>query len=121
MRRLGSPARPAGQRSFQALRGGQDQEMARDVSLTELLQELAEQRDFDFRGYKKSTLERRFRRRMFQLNLGGYGEYGNYIRAHPNEVNDLLNTLLINVTEFFRDPPSWELLRHEVLPPLFKR
>lgn len=89
--------------------------------MNDLLEELAEQRNFDFRGYKKSTLERRFRRRMFQLNLGNYGEYGSYIRAHPNEVTDLLNTLLINVTEFFRDPPSWELLRHEVLPPLLKR
>jgi two-component system CheB/CheR fusion protein len=58
---------------------------------------------------------------MFQLNLGNYGEYGSYIRAHPNEVSDLLNTLLINVTEFFRDPPSWAILRHEVLPPLLKR
>lgn len=95
--------------------------MAREVTLNDLLEELAEQRNFDFRGYKKSTLERRFRRRMFQLNLGGYGEYGSYIRAHPNEVTDLLNTLLINVTEFFRDPPSWELLRHEVLPPLLNR
>jgi two-component system, chemotaxis family, CheB/CheR fusion protein len=95
--------------------------MAREVTLKALLEELAEQRNFDFRGYKKSTLERRFRRRMFQLNLGDYGEYGSYIRAHPNEVNELLNTLLINVTEFFRDPPSWEILRHEILPPLLKR
>jgi len=39
--------------------------MAREVTLNDLLEELAEQRNFDFRGYKKSTLERRFRRRMF--------------------------------------------------------
>ena len=95
--------------------------MAKDVSLRDLLQELAEQRNFDFRGYKKTTLERRFRRRMFQLNLAGYGEYGRYIREHPDEANELLNTILINVTEFFRDPPAWEILRHEVLPGLLKR
>ncbi len=95
--------------------------MAKDVSLKDLLQELAEQRNFDFRGYKKTTLERRFRRRMFQLNLGNYEEYGEYIRKHPDEVNELLNTLLINVTEFFRDPPAWEILRHEILPQLLKR
>ena len=95
--------------------------MGSDVTLKDLLQELAEQRNFDFRGYKKTTLERRFRRRMFQLNLGGYAEYSEYIREHPDEVNQLLNTLLINVTEFFRDPPAWEILRHEILPPLLKR
>lgn len=95
--------------------------MAKDVTLKELLQELAEQRDFDFRGYKKTTLERRFRRRMFQLNIGNYADYGAYIRKHPDEVNQLLTTLLINVTEFFRDSPAWEILRHEILPPLLKR
>jgi two-component system, chemotaxis family, CheB/CheR fusion protein len=95
--------------------------MAKEVSLKDLLQELAEQRNFDFRGYKKTTLERRFRRRMFQLNLAGYGEYGEYIRKHHDEINQLLNTLLINVTEFFRDPPAWEILRHEILPSLLKK
>lgn len=95
--------------------------MAKEVSLKDLLQELAEQRNFDFRGYKKTTLERRFRRRMFQLSLGGYAEYGEYIRKHPDEINELLNTLLINVTEFFRDPPAWEILRHEILPSLLKK
>lgn len=95
--------------------------MAKDVTLKDLLQELAEQRNFDFRGYKKTTLERRFRRRMFQLNLGTYADYSEYIRSHPDEATELLNTILINVTEFFRDPPAWEILRHEVLPPLLKR
>ena len=94
--------------------------MTKEPTLKDLVQELAEQRSVDFRGYKKNTLERRFRRRMFQLNLGTYAEYGDYIRKHPEEVNHLLNTILINVTEFFRDPPAWEILRHEILPPLLK-
>jgi two-component system, chemotaxis family, CheB/CheR fusion protein len=95
--------------------------MAKELTLKDLLQELAEQRNFDFRGYKKTTLERRFRRRMFQLNLPDYAQYGDYIRKHPDEINQLLNTILINVTEFFRDPPAWEILRHEIMPSLLKR
>ena len=95
--------------------------MAKDVTLKDLLQELAEQRNFDFRGYKKTTLERRFRRRMFQLNLADYAQYGEYIRTNPDEVTQLLNTILINVTEFFRDPPAWEILRHEILSNVLKR
>ncbi len=90
-------------------------------SLKDLLQELAEERAFDFRGYKRTTLERRFRKRMFQLNMGSYEEYGDYIRKHPEETNELLTTLLINVTEFFRDPPAWEVLREDVLPPILKQ
>lgn len=90
----------------------------REVSLRELLQELAEERGFDLRGYKISSLERRFRHRMFQLKLGSYGNYSEYIRRHPDEINDLLNTVLINVTQFFRDPQAWEVLRTEILPRL---
>jgi two-component system, chemotaxis family, CheB/CheR fusion protein len=92
--------------------------MSDDVSLKELLQELAEQRGFDFRGYKRTTLERRFRKRMFELSIGEYAQYGEYIRKNPEEIDKLLTTILINVTAFFRDPPAWEILRHEILPPL---
>ncbi|PYV87524.1 MAG: chemotaxis protein CheR [Acidobacteria bacterium] len=95
--------------------------MAPDVSLKDLLQELAENRGFDFRGYKRTTLERRFRKRMFQLNIGSYAEYSKYIRQKPDELNQLLNTILINVTEFLRDQPAWEVLRSEVLPPMLKQ
>ncbi len=94
--------------------------MTAEMSLKELLEELAEKRGFDFRGYKRSSLERRFRRRMFQLSVSSYGSYGEYIRQHPDEINRLLTTILINVTEFFRDPPAWEILRHEILPKLLK-
>src|SRR5579872_4864783 len=94
--------------------------MNNDVTLKDLLQELAEQRGFDFRGYKKTTVERRFRKRMFQLSLGSYGEYAEYIRRKPEEANSLLNTILINVTEFFRDAPAWEMLHDDILPPMLK-
>jgi two-component system, chemotaxis family, CheB/CheR fusion protein len=95
--------------------------MAKDLSLKDLLEELAEQRNFDFRGYKRSTIERRFRRRMSELSIASYAQYSDYIRKHPDEVNQLLNTILINVTEFFRDPPAWEILRHEILPEFLTR
>jgi two-component system CheB/CheR fusion protein len=89
-----------------------------EVSLRELLQQLAEERNLDLRGYKITSLERRFRHRMFQLRIDNYGEYADYIRENPSEVNDLLNAVLINVTQFFRDPPAWEILRKEILPDL---
>jgi two-component system CheB/CheR fusion protein len=95
--------------------------MSKEDSLKDLLQDLAEQRGFDFRGYKRTTLERRLRKRMFQLHMGSYAEYGEYIRQHPDEINQLLNTILINVTEFFRDPPAWEVLRNEILAPILKK
>src|SRR5689334_8086411 len=88
------------------------------VSLKELLQQLAEERNLDLRGYKLTTLERRFRHRMFQLRVGSFEDYADYIRHNPAEVTNLLNTVLINVTQFFRDPQAWDLLAQEILPGL---
>jgi two-component system CheB/CheR fusion protein len=91
------------------------------TSLKQLVQQLAEERNVDFRGYKPSSLERRFRHRMFQVKIGDYESYAAYIREHPEEVNNLLNTVLINVTEFFRDPPVWEMLRKDIIPQLAEK
>ena len=41
-----------------------------------------------------------------------------YLEVHPDEFEQLFNTILINVTAFFRDPPAWEYLRETVLPAL---
>src|SRR6266404_3620769 len=91
-----------------------------DNSIKDLIKELAEERGVDLRGYKVTTLERRVNRRMQQLGLASYAEYLAYIRTRPAENTALLNTVLINVTRFFRDPPAWELLEESILPALFK-
>jgi two-component system, chemotaxis family, CheB/CheR fusion protein len=90
----------------------------RDPALDALLDFLHGSRGFDFAGYKQANLERRFGRRMEALGCDGYGNYLDYLEVHPEEYERLFDTLLINVTEFFRDPPAWEHLRADVLPGL---
>ncbi len=92
--------------------------MTGKLSLQELIHSIADERGLDLRGYKPSTLERRLRRRMFQVGIGEYTAYLEYVRSHTDEINQLLTTVLINVTEFFRDPQAWEAVRREVLPEL---
>src|ERR1051325_3567701 len=94
--------------------------MAEEQTIKDLVHELAEERGFDLRGYKFTTLERRVRRRMHQLNIGSYKEYLDDIRGDHNETDKLLDTLLINVTRFFRDVQAWDVLAQQVFPGLFK-
>ena len=82
----------------------------------DLLLMLKETRGFDFTGYKRSTLQRRIRRRMALLNLAAFGEYGDYLELQPDEFGPLFDSMLINVTSFFRDPPAWQALSEKVLP-----
>src|SRR5215475_5483529 len=79
---------------------------------------LKETRGFDFTGYKRTTLMRRVRRRMDARGLTSLSEYRDYLELEPEEFSRLFDSLLINVTGFFRDPPAWEALREEVLPEL---
>jgi two-component system CheB/CheR fusion protein len=90
----------------------------RDPAFEALLEFLKRSRGFDFTGYKRTSLERRFRRRMDAINCNSFGDYLDYLEVHPEEYEQLFDTLLINVTEFFRDAPSWEHLQQEVLPEL---
>jgi two-component system CheB/CheR fusion protein len=86
-----------------------------------LLAYLKEARGFDFTGYKRSSVMRRVDRRMAQVGLGSYGEYLDHLQVHPDEFTALFNTILINVTAFFRDADTWAALRESVLPELLDR
>jgi two-component system, chemotaxis family, CheB/CheR fusion protein len=87
-----------------------------DPSFEALLEFLKHTRAIDFTGYKRASLERRFRRRLSELGCASFGDYLDYLEVHPDEYETLFDRVLIPVTEFFRDPPTWEYLRDEVLP-----
>src|SRR3954447_12060638 len=89
-----------------------------DSAFEALLDFLKRSRGFDFSGYKRPSLERRFRRRMDAIECKSFGDYLDYLEVHPDEYEQLFNTLLINVTQFFRDPPAWDYLRDDLLPGL---
>ncbi|MCE3555379.1 PAS domain S-box protein [Pseudonocardia sp. RS11V-5] len=89
-----------------------------DPAFEALLQHLKVSRGFDFTGYKRSSLIRRVDRRMSQVGVPDYAEYLDYLELHAEEFTALFNTILINVTGFFRDAEAWEYLRTDVLPAL---
>jgi two-component system CheB/CheR fusion protein len=63
---------------------------------------------------------RRVGRRMAQIDAVGYADYSDYLQVHPEEFTALFNTILINVTGFFRDPEAWTYLSEHVIPQLLK-
>lgn len=81
-----------------------------------LLDYLKHSREIDLTGYKRSSLMRRVNRRMQTVEIESYCDYQNYLEAHSEEFLHLFNTLLINVTSFFRDRPAWDYLQAQVLP-----
>jgi two-component system CheB/CheR fusion protein len=87
-----------------------------DPAFEELLGYLKRTRGFDFGGYKQSSLQRRIAKRMEAVNVPSYAEYVDYLEVHPDEFVHLFDTILINVTAFFRDPAAWQYVAAEVVP-----
>jgi two-component system CheB/CheR fusion protein len=85
-------------------------------AFTALLDFLKHKRGFDFSGYKPTSLMRRIQKRMQMIEVPTYSDYIDYLEVHPEEFTHLFNTILINVTSFFRDPQAWDFLAQEVLP-----
>ncbi len=91
-----------------------------DPQLEDLLEYLNVKRAIDFTGYKRTSLTRRIQRRMQSVHVATFSDYLDYLEVHPEEFDLLFNTVLINVTSFFRDEAAWESLA-QVIAPLAER
>src|SRR5207248_11791184 len=87
-----------------------------DPKFEGLLEYIKTGRGFDFTGYKRPGLERRVRRRMEIVGIEDFPTYQDFLEVHPEEFTHLFNTILINVTGFFRDTPTWEYVAQTLIP-----
>ena len=86
------------------------------ASFERLLHFLRDSRSFDVTGYKRPSLMRRVRHRMREVGIDAFDDYQDVLQLEPGEFTALFNTILINVTSFFRDAEAWQHLRTEILP-----
>ena len=94
----------------------QGNEPVTDAGFRPLLEALSTTYNFDFREYKEPSLARRIRTRMSQVHVDRFEAYRRYLEQHAEEHVVLFNTILINVTGFFRDADAWKTLGADVIP-----
>lgn len=87
-----------------------------EAQLARLFRTLRSAHGVDFAHYKRSTLKRRLARRMALQRTNDLEEYVALVETDPTEAASLYQDFLIRVTEFFRDPESFDGLRREVFP-----
>jgi two-component system CheB/CheR fusion protein len=87
-----------------------------DPDFEGLLEFVRDARGFDYTGYRRPTLMRRFEKRMQTVGIEGWGAYRDYLSAHAEEFGELFNAILINVTGFFRDKDTWDVVASDVIP-----
>ncbi len=88
--------------------------------LVQVIQLINDVTGVDFTGYKVNTLHRRVTRRMVFQKMRGLGEYVEFLKESPAEVEALYQDILISVTSFFRDKESFEALKTSAFPRILK-
>jgi two-component system, chemotaxis family, CheB/CheR fusion protein len=81
---------------------------------------LASRTGIDFSEYKDTTIKRRLVRQMVLAKTAELGDYLKLLLRSPDEVEKLFDSLLINVTAFFRDPEYFDFLQESILPEILR-
>jgi two-component system CheB/CheR fusion protein len=99
---------------------GEDLHRQKEEAFRHLLSILRVRRGADFTYYKQTTIRRRIIRRMGLNKIENITDYLSFFKGNTIEQDILYQDLLIPVTEFFRDPKTYETLCDSLLPRLFK-
>jgi chemotaxis protein methyltransferase CheR len=83
-----------------------------------LLEAIFRKYGYDFRSYSRSHVLRRLRRRVEIDGLLSFSELQHRVLYDESCLQRVLQDLSINVTEMFRDPAFYQVIRAEVIPVL---
>ncbi len=97
---------------------GTDLALLRDEDLELLLNEIFISHGYDFTNYARASLKRRITRIMVIDRLPSFAELYYRVKSDENYIPHIIRQLTVNVTEMFRDPHTFKVLREEVLPVL---
>jgi chemotaxis methyl-accepting protein methylase len=86
-----------------------------------LTAEIAKVSGMQLGDYKEKVLRRRIAVRMRACGVENYGDYGARLKGDAVELEKLKDALTINVTRLYRNPETWDKVRHLVLPDLIKK
>lgn len=93
-------------------------DLTEDEFTTKVMKHLFRSRGVDLSGYAQSFVLRCIKRRVSRSGHVSESGYLKYLLSSDEETNELLNTLSINVTEFFRDRSAWDAFVKLILKPM---
>lgn len=74
----------------------------------------------DLSSYKERQMKRRIKSLISRSDHKGYNEYYNALLNNKDMLEYFRNYLTINVSEFYRNPGQWEVLKEEIIPKLLE-
>lgn len=86
----------------------------------DFIDKLYRRKAIDLSGYKRPQMERRINSLMKMMNVDNYDVYLKILDNDPSHFRKFVDTLTINVSEFYRNPNQWDNLIKVIIPDLVK-
>ncbi len=87
-----------------------------DSAFSELRRKLVKERGLDLNGYKDRCIRRRIAVRLRAMQCSSLEGYLKILLEDPQELDRLIQAVTINVSGFFRNQETFELIRERILP-----
>lgn len=94
--------------------------MSIDVDYNTFIQNIKSVTNIDLSLYKEGQMKRRLTALRDKLGYPTFASYFAAIMKNQQLMDELLDRMTINVTEFYRDPKRWDILQNSILPRLIK-
>lgn len=76
--------------------------------------------NIDLNFYKEKQMKRRISSLISRNNYKDFDDYFEALRSDKTLLEGFVNHLTINVSEFYRNPSQWDVLKKEIIPELLK-
>jgi chemotaxis protein methyltransferase CheR len=83
-----------------------------------LLNEIVTAHGYDFTSYSTASVKRRINRLFILDHFNNFQEFSRRVLHDKNYIKRFVQEITVNVTEMFRDPLFYKLIREQVLPVL---
>ncbi len=103
--------------SYQGMRPLIGEELP-DEAFEAIIEQLRVRRQFDLGSYKDRCIRRRIAKRLRASGVDDVAGYLELLAGDDGELDALLATLSIHVSQFFRNPDTFQTLERHVLPDL---
>jgi chemotaxis protein methyltransferase CheR len=92
-----------------------------DTELTAITELLRDRRQFDLGQYKDRCVRRRIAKRLRLCKVTDVPSYLKRLEVDRDELDTLLASISIHVSQFFRNPDTFRILEQKILPDLCRR
>lgn len=91
-----------------------------EIEFEQFARYISHKTGIDISKYKNQQLKRRVIALMEKENFSSLTDYYTYLHNYPDRLEEFINKITINVSEFFRDKEIFEEVKTRILPMLYK-